>query len=123
MLPLYVGCVLWTIGYDTIYAHQDKEDDAVLGLKSTALRFGTRTKPWLVLFYTGALVCWIIAFWLAGAVSGPAWVALALVAGHLAWQVATLDIDDPANCLTRFRSNRDLGLLLYAGLVVEMWAG
>jgi 4-hydroxybenzoate polyprenyltransferase len=120
MLGLYVGCVLWTIGYDTIYAHQDKDDDAILGLKSTALRFGPQTKPWLVLFYSSAVACWLLTLWLVGATAGPALIALAIVVGHLAWQIATLDIANPANCLVRFRSNRDLGLIFYAGLVVEL---
>jgi 4-hydroxybenzoate polyprenyltransferase len=122
-LVLYVGSVLWTIGYDTIYAHQDKEDDAVLGLKSTALRFGERTKSWLVVFYGGAWVAWLTAFVLAGATGGPAIVALVVVAGHFIWQVVTLDVGDGANCLVRFRSNRDLGLMLYAGLLVELLTG
>ena len=119
-IVLYVGSVLWTIGYDTIYAHQDKEDDAVLGLKSTALKFGDRTKPWLVGLYGGAFAAWLVALVLAGATGGPALVALALVAAHFVWQVVTLDVADAANCLRRFRSNRDLGLVLYAGLLLEL---
>ena len=89
-IMLYAGSVLWTIGYDTIYAHQDKEDDALLGLKSTALRFGAATPRWLVLFYTGAVVLWGAAGMLAGAHIAFA-VALALAAAQMAWQVATLD--------------------------------
>ena len=92
-VALYAGSVLWTIGYDTIYAHQDKEDDALLGLKSTALRFGEATPRWLVLFYTGAVVLWGAAGMLAGAHIAFA-VALSLAAAQMAWQVATLDTSD-----------------------------
>ncbi|MFZ4807994.1 MAG: 4-hydroxybenzoate octaprenyltransferase [Hyphomicrobiaceae bacterium] len=123
MLALYVACILWTIGYDTIYAHQDKEDDAVLGLKSTALKFGAQTKPWLVGFYVAALAAMGVAVVLAGATRGPVLVGLALAALHGAWQIRTLDISDAANCLHRFRSNRDLGLIVYGAMVIEMLLG
>jgi 4-hydroxybenzoate polyprenyltransferase len=116
---LYVGCVLWTIGYDTIYAHQDKEDDALLGLKSTALRFGEATQNWVAGFYGGAVVLWAIAGFLAGA-HLIFFTALALVAIQLAWQVSTLNVNDPANCLRRFRSNRDVGWALLLGLIADM---
>jgi 4-hydroxybenzoate polyprenyltransferase len=115
---LYVGAILWTIGYDTIYAHQDKEDDALIGVHSTARLFGANTRPMLVLFYAGATILFAAAF----AIAGAGWVAylgLALGAAHFVWQIATLDIDDPARCLTLFRSNRDYGLILFAGLVVD----
>jgi 4-hydroxybenzoate polyprenyltransferase len=117
-IVLYLGCVAWTIGYDTIYAHQDKEDDLAMGLKSTALRFGERTKPWVAGFYTFALAMWAVAAWLAG-VGAVGMIALAAAAAHLAWQVATLDIADPVNCLRRFQSNRDLGWLVFAGFVAD----
>lgn len=120
-LVLYAGSVLWTIGYDTIYAHQDKEDDALLGLKSTALRLGDATPRWLVAFYGGAVVLWGGAGLLAGA--GPVFLlTLGLIALQLAWQIRTLDIDAPGNCLARFRSNRVVGWLLLAGLVADMGA-
>ncbi len=116
---LYAGCVLWTIGYDTIYAHQDKEDDATLGLKSTALRFGDDTPKWLFLFYGGALALWACTGFLAG--TGTAFaLALGLVALHCLWQILTLDTNDPDNCLTRFKSNRYVGWLFLAGLLGEM---
>ena len=99
---------LWTIAYDTIYAHQDKEDDLALGLKSTAIRFGSATKTWLTAIYTAALVLWSVAAVLAGAGLFTA-MALAAAGACLAWQVATLDIDDPANCLLRFKANRLVG--------------
>ena len=118
-IALYAGCVLWTIGYDTIYAHQDKEDDALLGLKSTALRFGGATPRWLAGFYAGAIILWGAAGLLAGA--GVVFLlALGLIALQLAWQIRTLDMDDAGNCLARFRSNRLIGWLLLAGLAADM---
>ncbi len=116
---LYAGCVCWTIGYDTIYAHQDKEDDLAIGLKSTAIRFGEATTPWLAGFYSAAVVLWGIAVALAGA-HWPAFLGLGLIATHLAWQVATLDIHAPDNCLTRFKSNRHVGWLMVAALAADM---
>jgi 4-hydroxybenzoate polyprenyltransferase len=118
-LLLYAGSVLWTIGYDTIYAHQDKEDDALIGLKSTALRFGDATRPWLVAFYAGAVALWGVAGLLAGARLAFL-LALALAAGQLAWQAVTLDVHDAANCFARFRSNRWIGWLLLLGLAADM---
>jgi 4-hydroxybenzoate polyprenyltransferase len=115
---LYVACMAWTVGYDTIYAHQDKEDDALIGLKSTALKFGERTKPWMVLFYGVALAGIAAAGLLAGA--GPVFLAgLAVGAAHLVWQTATLDVNDGDNCLKRFRSNRDFGAIIFVALVAE----
>jgi 4-hydroxybenzoate polyprenyltransferase len=118
-IVLYVGSVLWTIGYDTIYAHQDAEDDAVLGLKSTALLFGERTPWWVGGFYAGAWLLWFTAAMMVGA-SLLLVVALAGVAGQMAWQVATLDTARPDNCLVRFKSNQWVGWLFCAGLVAEM---
>jgi 4-hydroxybenzoate polyprenyltransferase len=118
-LMLYAGCVLWTIGYDTIYAHQDKEDDLLLGLKSTALKFGATTQRWLMGLYAGASLFWFAAADMAGA-SGPLFLALACAAAHFVWQVATLDVADAQNCLVRFKSNQIVGWLLFAGLLGEM---
>ena len=118
-LLLYAGAVLWTIGYDTLYAHQDKEDDLMAGLKSTALRFGEQTKAWVSGFYAGALILWTAAAAAAGA-HMPTYLALCVVAVHLAWQVMTLVTDDAVNCLVRFRANRDVGFVLFAGLVADM---
>ena len=115
---LYAGAISWVIGYDTIYAHQDREDDALIGIKSTALLFRERTKPMLALFY--ALAVALIA--LAGSSAGGGLVfALGLLAfaAHLAWQIARLDVDDPVNCLVVFKSNRDAGLILFAGLALD----
>jgi len=125
-LLLYIGSVLWTIGYDTIYAHQDTEDDLMLGLKSTALTFGDRTPTWVGGFYAGALLMWVAAGYLAGT-HLIFFFGVALVTLQLAWQVTTLDIRNPANCLRRFRSNRDVGAAIFLALVIDMllswWAG
>jgi 4-hydroxybenzoate polyprenyltransferase len=115
---LYAGCVLWTIGYDTIYAMQDMEDDAIIGVKSTARLFGTRAKPLVALFYAATVVLWVAAALLVGAGLMFAVILLGAVA-LLAWQVATLDADEPGNALVRFRSNHWVGLLVTAALVAE----
>ena len=113
---LYLGGVLWTIGYDTIYAHQDKEDDVRIGVKSSALALGRHTRPWLFAFYSAA-----VAFWgAAGSIAGLGalfWAGLGLSAVQLAWQAARVDIDNPSDCLAKFRSNRAVGWLLLAGIV------
>ena len=118
-LALYAGSVLWTIGYDTIYAHQDKEDDLSIGVKSTALRFGAATQRWVAAFYAGAVALWAVAGALAGA-GAVSLLALAVAAAHFAWQVATLDTEDARNCLERFRSNQQVGWVLFLGLVADM---
>jgi 4-hydroxybenzoate polyprenyltransferase len=117
-LLLYAGSISWVIGYDTIYAHQDREDDALIGIKSTALLFGQRTKPMLALFYGVAVVLLGAAGYTAGA--GLVF-ALGLVAfaAHLGWQIARLNIADPDNCLAVFKSDRDAGLILFAGLLLD----
>jgi len=117
---LYLGGIAWTIGYDTIYAHQDKEDDAVVGVRSTARLFGAQTRPYLGVFYGLATALFAASFWLAGA-GVAAFAGLALGAAHLGWQIAALRIDDGENCLRVFRSNRDYGLILFAGLVTDAW--
>jgi 4-hydroxybenzoate polyprenyltransferase len=117
-LSLYAGSIAWVIGYDTIYAHQDAEDDALIGIKSTARLFGERTHRALIVFYALAVVLIGVAMWLAG-VGLTAWIGLAAFAAHLVWQIARLKIGDPALCLRIFKSNRDAGLLLFAGLLVD----
>jgi 4-hydroxybenzoate polyprenyltransferase len=117
-LVLYAGTIAWVIGYDTIYAHQDREDDALIGIKSTALLFGTRTKPALAGFYAAAVLLIGFAGLLAGAGAAFA-IGLAIFTAHLAWQIHRLDIADPALCLTVFKSNRDAGLLLFAAIVAD----
>jgi 4-hydroxybenzoate polyprenyltransferase len=117
-LWLYAGSISWVIGYDTIYAHQDRDDDALIGIKSTALLFGPRTKPMLALFYGLA----VILIGAAGAAGGAGVVfafGLVAFAAHLGWQIARLDIRDPDNCLAVFKSDRDAGLILFAGLVLD----
>ena len=114
-LLLYFGGIAWTLGYDTIYAHQDKEDDALIGVKSTALKFGAVTKSWLLLFYALAF----LLFAAAGIAAGLAWpfyLGLVAVALHFAWQILFLEIDSPGDCLAKFRANRFVGWLLLAGI-------
>ena len=117
-LLLYAGSISWVIGYDTIYAHQDAEDDALIGVKSTARLFGARTHQALVIFY-GLAVVLIAAALVRGGAHWPAWLGLGAFAAHLAWQITRLKISDPALCLRLFKSNRDTGLLLFAGLLVD----
>jgi 4-hydroxybenzoate polyprenyltransferase len=115
-LVLYAAGFFWTLGYDTIYAHQDKVDDALIGVKSSARRLGAASIPWLWLFYGVALALIGVAGWLVAA--GPGFYVMLGVAGvHLAWQVRTIDLDDPVSCLVRFRSNREFGLLVFLALV------
>ncbi|UPJ68676.1 4-hydroxybenzoate octaprenyltransferase [Bradyrhizobium sp. 191] len=117
-LVLYAGAISWVIGYDTIYAHQDAEDDALIGIKSTARLFGAHTHQALILFY--GLAVMLIGIALASAdVRWPAWVGLVAFALHLASQIVRLKIEDPGLCLRLFKSNRDAGLLLFAGLLVD----
>ena len=115
---LYAGGIAWTIAYDTIYAHQDKEDDALLGLKSTALHFGERTPAYLTGFFALAWLLILVAGWTAGGrvlfATGMAAVAL-----HMAWQVTTLDTSNPDNCLARFRANNMTGALVFAAIVMD----
>jgi 4-hydroxybenzoate polyprenyltransferase len=117
-LLLYAGSISWVIGYDTIYAHQDREDDAMIGIKSTALLFAARTKPMLALFYTLAVILLAAAGFLAG---GGIIFALGLCAfaAHLCWQIIRLDIADPDNCLAVFKSDRDAGLIFFASLLLD----
>jgi 4-hydroxybenzoate polyprenyltransferase len=117
-LALYAGSIAWVIGYDTIYAHQDAEDDALIGVKSTARLFGARTHRALVVFYGLAVLLIGVAFALAG-VRWPAWIGLAAFAVQLAWQIWRLDISNPALCLRIFWSNREAGLMLFAALVID----
>jgi len=114
---LYAAGIVWTLGYDTIYAHQDKEDDVRIGVKSTALRLGAASRGWVAAFYAATL----LGLGLAGAsagLAGPWWVLLLALAGaQLAWQAAAWRPDDPADCLAKFRSNRWFGWLVLAAIV------
>jgi 4-hydroxybenzoate polyprenyltransferase len=114
---LYAGAIAWVIGYDTIYACQDREDDALIGVRSSALRLGGHVRGGVAAFYTAALVLWAVAIWSVRP-DGLAVAALLPAAVHLAWQVATLRPDDGAGALHRFRANRVTGLLLFLAFLV-----
>lgn len=119
-LALYAAAFCWILGYDTIYAHQDREDDALIGVRSTARLFVHRTKPFLYACYALAGVLWAVAGAWTGL--GPWFFAgLLLPLAVLAWQAATIDIDDPAGCLRRFRSNREAGLLVALAILLGRW--
>jgi 4-hydroxybenzoate polyprenyltransferase len=122
-LGLYAGSILWVIGYDTIYAHQDVKDDARIGIKSTALLLGATSKPWLAGFYALGLGGIALAAWLAD-VWMPAFGAVMIAgAAQLAWQVIDLDLNDPANCLAKFRSNHVFGMIVLAAIVIGQVMG
>jgi 4-hydroxybenzoate polyprenyltransferase len=114
---LWAGTVCWVIGYDTVYAIQDREDDALIGVKSSARALGGRVRGGVALFYGGALLLWGLAIWRVH----PDWLgllALLPVALHLLWQVATLEVEDGADALAKFRSNRFAGLLMFMACLV-----
>lgn len=116
-LMLYIAGFFWTLGYDTVYAHQDKKDDALVGIKSTALLFGSRSKLWVGIFYSLTMIFILLASFLAGA--GVISVALLIFpAFHLFRQLQDWEIDDPANSLTIFKSNRNFGLLVLVSFAV-----
>lgn len=116
LIALYAACVLWTLGYDTIYAHQDSEDDALVGVKSTARLFGESSQYWVAGFYGANAVLVALAIWLSQA---SPWIVIpfTLYTAHLFNQVRRLDIDNGERCLTLFKSNRVSGLLLVATLM------
>ena len=113
---LYAAGFFWTLGYDTIYAHQDKEDDALVGVKSTARLFGNRSRPWVAIFLAVFVVLLAATGWDAG-LGWPYNVGVAAGAAHLTWQTAMIDFDDPRDCLAKFRSNRDFGLIMFAAII------
>jgi 4-hydroxybenzoate polyprenyltransferase len=116
---LYVGAVAWTIGYDTIYAHQDKDDDALIGVRSTARLFGDDTKIWLVAFFAITVVLLAVAFMGVG-VAFPAWLGLLAAVLLFGWQLLVLDIHDADQCLALFKLNSVVGAVVFAGLVVAL---
>jgi 4-hydroxybenzoate polyprenyltransferase len=116
-LLLYASGIVWTLGYDTVYALQDKEDDALIGVKSTARLFGNHARLWIAGFY-GLTMMGLAAVGLMAALDWPYWAGLGLAALHFAWQVVTLKPDDSADCLTKFRANRDTGLILFAAFLL-----
>lgn len=117
-LALYLGGIFWTLAYDTIYAHQDKDDDMLIGVKSTALLLGANTRPWLAAFFALAMVSFGAALAFAGA-GLAAWAGLAGAAIHALWQVSHFDHADGNRCLKLIQSNRMLGLIFLSGLVLD----
>jgi 4-hydroxybenzoate polyprenyltransferase len=115
---LYAGGIFWTLAYDTIYAHQDKEDDVLIGVKSTALLFGAKSKPWLLGFFGAATLCFATALWMIGA-GLISYLGLAAAGLHAAWQLQSFDHSNSALCLKLFKSNRTFGLLFLTGLLVD----
>jgi 4-hydroxybenzoate polyprenyltransferase len=115
-LLLYAAGIFWTLGYDTIYAHQDKEDDALIGVKSSALLLGSSTRPWLWIFYGIAVALLAAAFWTA-ALRWPSIAFLAVAAALLGQQAATVKLDDPKDCLAKFKSNRFAGLVVLGAIL------
>ncbi len=114
-LFLYIGGIFWTLSYDTIYAHQDKADDILVGVRSTALRFGAKTIPWLLAFDAAATIFFAFSFALAG-LGGMAYVGLAIAALHLMWQALSVDLDNSKDCLAKFRANRFVGWAILAAI-------
>ena len=116
-LFLYLAAIVWILGYDTIYAHQDREDDALIGVKSTARLFGAKTRPFLAACYTATIL--FVAIGMAAAhLAWPGFVVLVLPAALLARQILRLDIANPALCLALFKSNRDVGLAIALAILV-----
>jgi len=115
-VALYAAGIAWTLGYDTIYAHQDKEDDILIGVKSTALRFGVLTKNWLSVFYLITLGGIAAAGWIVQ-LDWPFYIGLIVAAAHLVWQIIRVDINDWADCLAKFKSNHPFGLIVFLAIV------
>ena len=115
---LYLGGISWTLAYDTIYAHQDREDDVLIGVKSTALHFGENTKGWLGGFFALALISIDAALWLAGA-SFIAHMGVVFAALHAGWQIRRFETNNSALCLRLFKSNRDFGLIIATFLFLD----
>ena len=119
---LYVAGIAWTLGYDTIYAHQDKEDDLLIGVRSSAIALGQRTRPFLIAFYVVA-VAGFAGAGVAAQVAWPYYVGVAVAALLLAWQALRVRIDSPADCLAKFKNNSLVGLALFAGIVAAQALG
>ncbi len=119
-LLLYFGGICWTLAYDTIYAHQDKEDDLLIGVKSTALKFGDATPTYLMVFFALALALIDASFWIAGT-SLLSHVAVAAAALQAAWQVARFEGDNSTRCLYLFKTNRTFGLVILIGLLLDIF--
>lgn len=116
-VQLYLGAILWTLGYDTIYGYQDIEDDIQLGIKSTARLFGDKPKPILSVIYAGTIICWALAGYLLQQ-HVSYYLLLALVAMHFTWQIKTLDIKHPESCKRMFNANAWLGGVIFGVLLM-----
>mgnify|MGYP003324166558 FL=1 len=114
---LYIACIFWTIGYDTIYAHQDRKTDARIGIKSTAILFGKRTKLWLSVVYT-VMILSFISVGIAFQLTINFYLITLIIFLHLIWQIYTLKINDPENCYVRFKSNQWVGLAMLAAVTL-----
>jgi 4-hydroxybenzoate polyprenyltransferase len=117
---LYAGLFFWTLGYDTIYALQDKDDDALIGVKSTARLFGARAKEWVLGFYAVAFLL-VLASGFAAHSGWPFGFVMLAAGGHLLWQAHSLKIDDPDGCLKLFRANRETGAIIAAAFLIASW--
>lgn len=113
---LYAGAIFWTIGYDTIYAHQDKDDDALIGVKSSALKLGKHTGAALWGFY-GVMIAALLSVGYMSHMGFLYYIGVVAAGTHLVWQIRSLDIDDEAKCLALFRSNREFGLIVFIAIV------
>ena len=118
LMLIYIGTVFWVVGYDTIYAIQDMADDKITGVKSSALTLGQYLQIGVALSYGMAAGCWSIGFY---SLSGPGfWITgMALAISHLGWQAMQIETDNPHKALRLFKSNRDTGLLLTAGFLID----
>lgn len=121
-LYLYAGLLFWTLGYDTIYAHQDKEFDALIGVRSTARRLGSASRKWILGFYATAFTL-VLAAGFTAHTGWPFAFLLLAAGGHMLWQLRHLDIDNNAICLKLFRANRETGALIAAALILSGWIG
>ena len=114
---LYAACIFWTIGYDTIYAHQDKKTDVKIGIKSTAILFGKKTKLCLCMLYL-LMILNLVSTGIVFQLTSSFYLITTVIFLHLMWQIYTLDINDPKNCLSRFKSNRWVGLAMLAAIIL-----
>ncbi|XP_021288596.1 4-hydroxybenzoate geranyltransferase 2-like isoform X1 [Herrania umbratica] len=117
VLPLYMSGIFWTLVYDTIYAHQDKEDDIKVGVKSTALKFGDSSKEWTTAFAIACISSLALSGYNAG-IGWPYYVFLAAASGQLAWQIGTVNLSSPADCSRKFVSNKWFGALIFSGALL-----
>lgn len=123
VVPLYLGGVSWTLLYDTIYAHQDKDDDAKLGLHSSALTLGDHSKPVLAGFGAFTMACMAMTGHMADL--GPVFWSIGLLGGstHLSWQLYRVDLDNRTSCMSTFKANRDFGAIILSGIVLDRLLG